>query len=89
LQCSRSGKDEFEFAVQDTGPGIPKDKLQAVFEKFKQLDKGIALRSGYGLGLSICLKFVELHGGRIWAESEEGRGSRFVFRLPAAQGRPA
>ena len=50
LQCSRSGKDEFEFAVQDTGPGIPKDKLQAVFEKFKQLDKGIALRSGYGLG---------------------------------------
>ncbi len=71
-----------EFYVQDTGRGIPADKLDFVFEKFKQLDAGKATRSGYGLGLSICKKIVELHGGRIWAESEEGKGARFIFQIP-------
>lgn len=73
---------EIEFAVKDTGPGIPADKLDAVFEKFKQLDRDAAKRAGYGLGLSICRKIVELHGGRIWVESKVGEGSRFVFALP-------
>jgi len=72
---------EYEFAVSDTGPGIPPDKLGEVFEKFKQLS-GDRPRSGYGLGLNICKRIVELHGGRIWAESEPGAGARFVFRLP-------
>ena len=73
---------EVEFYVRDTGPGIPADKLDAVFEKFKQLDRDAAARSGYGLGLSICKKIVEVHGGRIWADSQDGKGSRFAFRVP-------
>ena len=73
---------EEEFSVCDTGPGIPEDKLEAVFEKFRQLDRDAEARVGYGLGLSICRKIVELHGGRIWAESKPGQGSRFVFRIP-------
>jgi signal transduction histidine kinase len=81
LRISAAGADAVEFAVQDTGPGIPKDKLEFVFEKFKQLEGG-SKSAGYGLGLSICKKIVELHHGRIWCESEPGQGSRFVFRLP-------
>ncbi len=73
---------EIEFFVRDTGPGIPADKLEAVFERFKQLDRDAGSRSGYGLGLSICKRVVEAHGGRIWAESKEGQGSRFAFTLP-------
>lgn len=76
--------DAVEFAVSDTGPGIPADKLEAVFEKFKQLDRDAAARAGYGLGLSICRKIVLLHGGRIWVESRPGEGSRFAFTLPRA-----
>ena len=78
---------DVEFFVRDTGPGIPADKVDAVFEKFKQLDRDAAARSGYGLGLSICKKIVEAHGGRIWVESQEGKGSRFAFRVP--RGAPA
>jgi signal transduction histidine kinase len=80
---------EVEFSVRDTGPGIPADKVDAVFEKFKQLDRDAAARSGYGLGLSICKKIVEAHGGRIWVESVEGQGSRFIFRVPRDGPRPA
>jgi signal transduction histidine kinase/HAMP domain-containing protein len=72
---------EMLLYVEDTGAGIPKDKADLVFEKFKQID-GPQKKSGYGLGLSICKKVVELHGGRIWVDSEEGKGSRFAFRLP-------
>lgn len=75
---------DVEFSVQDTGPGIPADKLDAVFEKFKQLDRDAAKRAGYGLGLSICRKIVDLHGGRIWVESKVGEGSRFAFTIPRA-----
>ena len=71
-----------EFSVKDSGPGIPADKLDAVFEKFKQLDRDTAARAGYGLGLSICRKIVDLHGGRIWVESPPGEGSRFAFSVP-------
>ncbi|MBI4425492.1 MAG: HAMP domain-containing histidine kinase, partial [Elusimicrobia bacterium] len=83
LGIREAGPSEVEFCVSDTGPGIPEDKLGVIFEKFKQLD-GPAARAGYGLGLSICKKIVELHGGRIWAESKLGQGSRFLFRLPVA-----
>ncbi len=75
------GEEGMEFEIADTGPGIPKSKLESVFEKFKQLEDGNQAQ-GYGLGLSICKKVVELHGGRIWVESDESQGSRFKFRLP-------
>ena len=81
LGATAAGAD-VEFFVRDTGPGIPADKVDAVFEKFKQLDRDAAARSGYGLGLSICKKIAEAHGGRIWVESQEGKGSRFAFRVP-------
>ena len=72
-----------EFCVSDTGRGIPQDKLETIFGRFEQLDRsGTTL--GVGLGLAICRQLVEAQGGRIWAESEPGAGTRFHFTLPAA-----
>ncbi|MBI4422751.1 MAG: hypothetical protein HY554_03435 [Elusimicrobia bacterium] len=73
-----------EFLVSDTGPGIPKEQAQAIFEKFKQLE-GEQKKAGFGLGLSICKRIVEMHGGTIWVESEVGKGTTFLFRLPVRQ----
>lgn len=74
-------------SVEDTGPGIPHDDLPKVFEEFRQLDGSSSRRhGGSGLGLAISKRFVELHGGSIWAESEVGRGSRFNFSIPVASG---
>jgi signal transduction histidine kinase len=71
------------FRVSDTGVGIPADKIGTLFTEFKQTDATIAGEyGGTGLGLSITRKLVEMHGGRIWAESEAGKGSRFVFEIP-------
>ncbi len=73
----------FEITVSDTGIGIPKDEHETVFDKFYQVGnttKGV--REGTGLGLAITRKLVEEHGGRIWVESEPGRGSRFTFTIP-------
>ncbi len=72
---------EAVVSVSDTGPGIPADKLQFVFEKFKQLDLG-RKEKGFGLGLTICRRFVELHKGKIWAESPPGQGAKFIFSIP-------
>jgi len=74
---------EIEVTVEDTGIGIPADQLEEVFLEFHQVD-GSPRRThdGTGLGLAICRQFVQLHGGRIWAESEVGKGSRFHFTLP-------
>lgn len=69
------------FGVKDTGIGIPADDLPRVFERFYRVDKS-RTGSGTGLGLSIARHIVEAHGGRIWAESEEGRGSTFFFSIP-------
>lgn len=77
-------RQEVEIAVTDTGQGIPAGDLNRVFERFYQVDKSRARsRGGTGLGLAICKSIVDAHGGRIWAESVEGLGSRFVVRLPA------
>jgi signal transduction histidine kinase len=70
--------------VEDTGPGIAQESLEHIFDAFVQLSSGPQrLTGGTGLGLAISKKIVELHGGRIWAESELGRGSKFLFTLAA------
>ncbi len=76
-------KNEVLISVKDTGPGIPADKLPHIFEEFYQVDRSLRRKhEGSGLGLAICQRFVEAHQGRIWVESEEGRGSTFSFTLP-------
>ena len=72
-------------AVSDTGPGIAPEDQTRIFEEFQQTDGGVDQREGTGLGLALSKRLVELHGGRIWVESEPGRGSRFVFTLPIEQ----
>lgn len=74
--------DEVLFAVADTGIGIPEDDMKYLFSPFWQALTGA--KEGAGLGLAITRGIVEAHGGRIWAESEEGRGSIFYFTLPVA-----
>jgi signal transduction histidine kinase len=72
-----------EVSVQDTGPGIRAADQDKIFEEFRQAEGSITQRKGgTGLGLAIAKKIVELHGGRIWVESEAGKGSTFTFSLP-------
>ncbi len=74
--------DAVVVGVHDTGVGIPPQQLESVFEEFRQLDAGLRRSGGAGLGLALSRQFVELHGGRIWAESRVGQGSTFYFALP-------
>jgi len=75
--------DDLHYRVTDTGTGIAEDRLETVFGEFRQENATIAREfGGTGLGLSITKKFVEMHGGRIWVESELGKGSTFSFTLP-------
>jgi PAS domain S-box-containing protein len=67
--------------VEDQGPGIPPDMLEAVFERFQQVGGSSKSKGGSGLGLTICKAIVEMHGGKIWVESR-GQGSSFIFTLP-------
>ena len=72
-----------EISVSDTGVGIEPEDQARIFEEFRQVGSDYAHKSeGTGLGLTLAKKFVELHGGRIWVESEVGKGSRFIFTLP-------
>ncbi len=74
---------ELEFYVKDSGIGIPKDRQKAIFERFIQADISDSMaRQGAGLGLAITKAYIEMLGGRIWVESEEGVGSCFYFTLP-------
>jgi signal transduction histidine kinase len=73
------------FSVTDTGRGIPADRLEGIFERFRQVDASDAReKGGTGLGLPIARGIVNQHGGRMWVESREGRGSTFHFTLPVA-----
>ena len=75
--------EELLFYVKDTGQGMPKEKLDVIFERFGQIEqKGDKNQQGTGLGLAISKKLVELLGGKMWVESEEGQGSTFFFTLP-------
>jgi two-component system, NtrC family, sensor kinase len=73
---------EVQVSVTDTGPGIVAEERERIFEEFHQTDVGVQQREGTGLGLALSKRLVELHGGRIWVESEHGHGSCFVFTLP-------
>jgi signal transduction histidine kinase len=74
---------EVRVSVADTGPGIAAADLRRIFEEFQQTEAGIEQGEGTGLGLALSKRLVELHGGRIWVDSEPGTGSTFVFTLPA------
>ncbi len=74
---------EVQVAVSDTGIGVPVGELERIFDRFYQVDGGSTRHyRGAGLGLTICKHIIEHHGGRIWAESDEGKGSTFFFVLP-------
>jgi signal transduction histidine kinase/DNA-binding response OmpR family regulator len=78
-----SAPTELEFFVKDSGVGIPKDRLEAIFDRFVQADVSDKRAfQGAGLGLSISKAYVEMLGGKIWVESDEGKGSAFYFTLP-------
>jgi two-component system, NtrC family, sensor kinase len=70
-------------SVADTGPGIAAEDCDRIFEEFQQTEAGARQHEGTGLGLALSKRFVEMHGGRIWVDSEVGKGSTFVFTLPA------
>ncbi len=76
---------EVKVSVADTGPGIAAEDRDRIFEEFQQTDAGARQQEGTGLGLALSKCFVEMHGGRIWCDSEIGKGSTFVFTLPAGR----
>jgi two-component system sensor histidine kinase/response regulator len=82
VQSYRTEDERVTVTVEDTGCGIPPGEQQKVFEKFHRAPSPI--HEGVGLGLAITKSLVELQGGKIWVESEPGRGSRFSFTLPVA-----
>jgi len=85
---ARREEDNVMIAVHDTGIGIAPEDQAAVFEEFRQVGRdSTSKHAGTGLGLTLTKKFVELHGGRIWLESEPGKGSTFTFTIPVGHER--
>ena len=77
------GDNAVIISVSDTGVGIAREDHEAIFEEFRQVGSNYAQkREGTGLGLSLTRKFVEMHGGKIWVESELGKGATFTLTLP-------
>lgn len=82
---ARNAGEMVEISVSDTGVGIPAEHLPYLFERFYRADRSrTRATGGTGLGLAIVRQMVEAHGGMVWVESQEGKGSRFTFTLPAA-----
>jgi signal transduction histidine kinase len=80
---ARLGDQSAIISVSDTGIGIAQEDQEAIFEEFRQAGGSYAhKREGTGLGLTLTRRFVEMHGGKIWVESELGKGSTFTFTLP-------
>ena len=78
--------DKVLVEIQDTGPGIPQEDREKVFEKYYQVKSGVSENvGGSGLGLVICKRIIEAFKGRIWVESKPGEGSTFKFTLPFAK----
>jgi signal transduction histidine kinase len=75
-----------EVSVSDTGEGIAPEDQDAIFEEFRQVGTADKKAEGTGLGLTLCRKFIELHGGRIWVKSQVDQGSTFTFTIPVRQG---
>jgi signal transduction histidine kinase len=83
LSTSQAGENEVEVSITDNGQGIPKESLEKIFGKFYQHKRESG--SGYkgtGIGLAVCKGLVEIMGGRIWVESEPGKGTSFKFTVP-------
>jgi signal transduction histidine kinase len=78
----RSFSDRVEVGVRDTGPGIGAADIPTLFDRFTRVDPSPSRAAGTGLGLMIAKQIVEAHGGRIWVQSEQGKGSEFWFSLP-------
>ena len=86
VSLARNGEDWVKVSISDTGPGISSAEASRIFDKFYQVSQPEQRKAvGTGLGLSIVKALVEMHGGKIWLESEAGRGSIFSFTLPAEQ----
>jgi signal transduction histidine kinase len=87
IEVAAAPRDGFvEVSVSDTGVGIAPEDQEAVFEEFRQVGTAAKKVEGTGLGLTLCRKFIELHGGRIWVKSQVGVGSTFTFTLPVLRG---
>ena len=84
LRSSALSADLLEFSVRDTGCGISPADQQHIFDRLYQVKTGDATTGGIGLGLYLCRELVQLHGGRIWVESQLGQGSTFTFVIPKA-----
>ncbi|MCL6584777.1 MAG: response regulator [bacterium] len=86
IQLEDKGNDFVQVTVSDQGIGIPKQDQEVIFESFRQLDPAASRKTGgTGLGLAIAKKFIDIHQGKIWVESELQQGSRFIFQIPRRQ----
>ncbi len=86
VEAVSNNMKEIEVSVQDNGPGISKEDLDKVFDRFYQTgERSLTDISGTGVGLSIAKEIAELHGGKIWAESEKKQGAKFIFTLPIGE----